>query len=268
MGHLDHLRDGVDRAKGVRDVSERDEPGLEAQQDLEDVESEQAVVRDGDELEVGVLLLDEELPRDEVGVMLHLGQDDDVAARDVLAAPRIGDEVDRLRGIAGEDDLVGVGRVDEFCDRCARSLIRRGRPLADRVDTAMDVRVVRAVELVDGVDHGLRLLARRGRVEVDERVATDVRRQDRKVAPNDRRVQAAVANTPIGSCRPIGGGLRFGGQGHGRSTVRVSGLPPPVRAPAAPATPRPARRSRVRPRAGWGRTPRPRAAGRGPCRRS
>ena len=94
-------------------MGERDELRLEPQEHLEDVEAEDAVVGDRDELEVAVPLLDEELPRDEVGVVLHLGQDDRVAAVDVPAAPRVGDEVDRLGRVAGEDDLVAVGRVDE-----------------------------------------------------------------------------------------------------------------------------------------------------------
>ena len=87
VGHLGHLADRVDRAERVRDVGERDELGLEPEQHLEDVEAELAVVGDRDELEVAVLLLDEELPRDEVGVVLHLGQDDRVAAPDVAADP-------------------------------------------------------------------------------------------------------------------------------------------------------------------------------------
>ena len=99
------------------DVGERDELRLEPEQDLEDVEAEDAVVGDRDELEVAVLLLDEELPRDEVGVVLHLGEDDLVAAADVAPAPRVGDEVDRLGRVAGEDDLVAVGGVDEPRDR-------------------------------------------------------------------------------------------------------------------------------------------------------
>ena len=76
VGHLDHLADRVDGAERVRDVGERDELRLEPEQHLEDVEAEDAVVGDRDELEVAVPLLDEELPRDEVGVVLHLGQDD------------------------------------------------------------------------------------------------------------------------------------------------------------------------------------------------
>ena len=106
VGHLDHLADRVDRPERVRDVGERHELRLQAEQHLEDVEPEDAVVGDRDELEVAVALLDEELPRDEVGVVLHLGQDDGVAAIDVPPAPRIGDEVDRLGRVAGEDDLV------------------------------------------------------------------------------------------------------------------------------------------------------------------
>ncbi len=94
-------------------MGEGDELRLEAQQHLEHVEPEDPLVGDRDELEVAVLLLDEELPRDEVRVVLHLGQDDLVAAGDVAAAPRVGHEVDRLGRVAGEDDLVAVGGVDE-----------------------------------------------------------------------------------------------------------------------------------------------------------
>ena len=148
----DHVGDRVDRAQRVRHVGERDELGLEPQQDLEDVEAEDAVIGDRDELEVAVALLDEELPRDEVGVVLHLGQDDGVAAVDVAPAPRVGDEVDRLGRVAGEDDLVAVGRVDEPRDLDPRRLVRGGRLLADRVDAAMDVGVVLAVVVRDGID--------------------------------------------------------------------------------------------------------------------
>ena len=109
----------------VRDVGEGDQLRPEAQQHLEDVEAEDAVVGDRDELEVAVDLLDEELPRDEVGVVLHLGQDDRVAPADVAAAPAVGDEVDRLGGVADEDDLVRVGRVDEAGDLRARAPRRR-----------------------------------------------------------------------------------------------------------------------------------------------
>ena len=104
VGLAGHLLDRVDRAQRVRDVGERDQLGLEAQQDLEHVLAQDAVVRDRDELEVRVLLLGQDLPRDEVRVVLHLGEDDHVPAADVAPAPRVRDEVDRLGGVAGPDD--------------------------------------------------------------------------------------------------------------------------------------------------------------------
>ena len=182
VGHLDHLGDRVDRAQRVRHVGERDQLRLEAEEHLEHVEAEDAVVGDRDELEVAVALLDEELPRHEVRVVLHLGQDDDVAAVDVGPPPGVGDEVDRLGRVAGEDQLVAVGGIDEPGDADTRGLVGGGRPLADRVDAAMDVGVVLAVVVGDGVDDDVRLLARRRRVEVDQAMTVDLLVEDREVA--------------------------------------------------------------------------------------
>ena len=188
VGHPRQLLDRVDRAERVADVGERDELRLELEQHLEHVEAQHAVIGDRDELEVAVLLLDEELPRNEVRVVLHLGEHDHVAAADRLATPRVRHEVDRLGGVAREDDLVRVRRADEPRDLGARLLVGRCRSLADLVDPAMDVGVVLAVELVDRVDDDLRLLARGRRVEVDERLAVDLRAQDREVGPQRVRI--------------------------------------------------------------------------------
>ena len=65
-------------------------------------------------------------PGDDVGVVLHLGQDHDVAGAQVAAAPGVGDQVDRLGGVLGEDDLgSGSGRADEAA-RPRRGPARRG----------------------------------------------------------------------------------------------------------------------------------------------
>ena len=79
VGHGHHLAHRVDGAEAVRDVVEGDELGLRAQQDLVARLDEPALVVDGHELQVGVLLLGEELPGHEVGVVLQLGQHDRVA---------------------------------------------------------------------------------------------------------------------------------------------------------------------------------------------
>ena len=120
----DDLRDGIDRAEHVRHVRHRHDPGPVVQQPLVLVEAQLAGVRHRDHTQACALLLAEDLPRHDVRVMLHLGDDDLVAGADVRAAVGLGDEVDGLGRAADEDDLLRVGRVEEPPDRFARRLVR------------------------------------------------------------------------------------------------------------------------------------------------
>ena len=84
--------------------------------------------------------------------------------------------------VARPDDLGRFGRVDEARDLRARPFEGVGRALGELVDAAMNVGVVGRVVVDERVDDGLRLLRRRGRVEVDEPLAARRRlREDRKV---------------------------------------------------------------------------------------
>src|SRR5829696_8136203 len=56
----------------------------------------------------GAMALAQEVPGHDVGVMLHDGDHDLVAGLDVGLAPGRRHEVDRLGGVAGEDDLFGA----------------------------------------------------------------------------------------------------------------------------------------------------------------
>src|SRR5437867_4163809 len=55
----------------------------------------------------------EKLPRHQVRVVLHLGEHDRVARGELRAAPRMGDQVERLGAVAREDALARRGGVDE-----------------------------------------------------------------------------------------------------------------------------------------------------------
>ena len=66
-----------------------------------------AVFVDVDVADDGALLLRDELPGHQVRVVLHDRQDDLVAGVKVGVAPGVGDKVQRLCGVAGEDDARG-----------------------------------------------------------------------------------------------------------------------------------------------------------------
>ena len=78
---------------------------------LELVDEEIAVVVDRRPFDHRALALAQEMPRHDVGVVLHDREHDLVAGLDALARERIGDEVDRLGGVAGEDDLLGAAAL-------------------------------------------------------------------------------------------------------------------------------------------------------------
>ena len=179
-GRGDRL-DRVDRAEGVRLMSDRQQ--LDALElPLEPIEQEEAVVVDAEELEPSADFLCEQLPWHEVAVMLHLGQQDPVARLDIGSPPAVAHEVDRLGGIAGEDDLLYGGGVDEAGHSPARRLVGGRRLLAQGVDAPMGVGVVPPVVIVHRVDHRRRFLRGGGAIEVDQRLAMDLPSQDREVS--------------------------------------------------------------------------------------
>ena len=150
---------------------------------------EAALVVEGHELQVGVLLLGQQLPGHQVGVVLELGQHDGVRAADVAPAPGVGHEVDGLRGVAHEDDLAAVRCADEARHLPAGALVGGRGLLADGVDAAMDVGAVAAVVGIHGLDHDARLEGRGGAVQVGQAAPAEVALEDGEVAADGLRVE-------------------------------------------------------------------------------
>ena len=139
------------------------ELGPARERGVERVEVEQPVVGDRHPGQLAA----QQLPRDDVRVVLHLGEHHEVAGADVGPAPRVGDEVDRLGRVAGEDGLAGR-RAGERGDLLARDLVGLGRLRRQRVHAAVDGGPVLVVVAVHRLDHRPRRLRRGGRVEIDE----------------------------------------------------------------------------------------------------
>ena len=101
------------------------------QQLLEFVEQEIAVLVDRRPFQHGAAPLAVEMPGHDVGVVLEDRQHDLVALADHHAAKALGHEVDRLGGVAGEDDLLRGRRVDEPPHALARVLEGLGRGVGE-----------------------------------------------------------------------------------------------------------------------------------------
>ena len=184
MRELHHILDRHDGAERVRHLRDRDQLGAIGQQLLELVDQEIAFVVDRRPFDDGAVTLPEEMPGHDVGMVLHDREHDLVAGLDVRLAPGRRHEVDRLGGVAGEDDLFGAPGVEKLRHLCAAAFIGFGRRIGEVMQPAMHVGVFGLVGFGHAVEHGSRLLRRGGVVEIDQLLAIDLQRQRRKILPD------------------------------------------------------------------------------------
>src|SRR5262245_55862683 len=129
-------------------------------------------------------------------MVLHRGDEDFLPHFDERPAVALGDEVDPLGGATNEDDLSIVRGVEKAGHLGAGTLKDLRGLLAQEVDPAMDIRVLRQVILSDRIEHVLRFLARGRVVEVDERFPVNLLLENGKVVPNSFDSKRGLGSSP------------------------------------------------------------------------
>lgn len=126
-------------------------------------------------------LLLEDLPRNDVAVVLHLGDEHFVAQTQIGASPGVRDQVDTPRRAGSEDDLFVAGRVDETGHTQPGIFVALSCLFAQRVDATVDVGVVSTIVVIHGADDRFWLLAAGAIVQIDQGFLADPALQDREV---------------------------------------------------------------------------------------
>jgi len=165
-------------------VGDRDQLRSALEQRREGLHIQPALVVDRHPVDLGPGPLGQLLPRHQVRVVLHLGQQQAVAGADVGVAPGPRHEVDRLRRVADEDHLAAVRRAEVGGDGAPRLLVGLRRLGRKSVRPPVDVRVVAADVVVDRLDRGQRLLGAGTAVEVGDRPAPDLTLERRELRPD------------------------------------------------------------------------------------
>ena len=136
----------------------------------------------------GPVALPQEMPGHDIGVMFHHRQNDFIPWLDT-PCQRGGNKVDAFRRALGENYVLRTRCIQEFPDFLTRRFIGLGGLVRQRMNAPMDIRIGRARLVRDPVDDGVRLL-RAGRiVQIDQRLAVDLPRQDRKFCPDGTNVE-------------------------------------------------------------------------------
>ena len=178
--------DALDRnhaAQGIRDMRDGHQPRTRAKQLRILIEQELARLPDRHHAQNGTDLGAEQLPRHDIGMMLH-GADQDLVALFQPAAPvALRNEIDCLRSAAHEYDLFPGSGVDEASHALAGRLVGLGGTLAQDMHATVNIGVVALVVLGLRGDDRARLLRRRRVVEIHQRLAAHLGLEDRKLRP-------------------------------------------------------------------------------------
>jgi hypothetical protein len=141
-------------------------------------------------------VLAQNLPGDDVRVILHGRDDDLVTGLQPQSAVAVCRQVDGVGGPADEDDLPLLAGAEKLADLSAGAFLRLRRPLTERVQAAVDVGVVLGARARHRVDHHLRLLRARNGVQVDQRLPVNSCRKMGK--------SAGTCSTSKGRCGLFG----------------------------------------------------------------
>ena len=140
-----------------------------------------AFVAEGDDAQMGAVPFAGQLPRNDVAVVLHGGDDHLVAFADVTLRERGGYQIDAFRRATGEDDFVGLAGVDESLHGLAGVFIGFGGLGGQIMGATVYVAVERCVVAAQCVDDRLGLLCGGCVVEINQRLVVDGLVQQRKL---------------------------------------------------------------------------------------
>src|SRR5271166_2487440 len=111
------------------------------------VEEHFPMIIDGHNADNGPHLFREQLPRNNVPVMLQFGKDDLIPLTDVFPPITLRHEVHRLGSATQKDDFFRVRCPDELPHFFSSSLEEIGRTSGKSMSGPMNVRIVAAIEL-------------------------------------------------------------------------------------------------------------------------
>jgi len=135
------------------------------------------------------LFLGQHLPRNDVGVVLHMGEDDCVTLAEVGTTPRVGRKVQRFGGVLGEHHFACRVCIDELGNLRSRAFVCVGGIRRQGVRAATDRGVVLAHESGHGVDHAVGFVRRVGTIQIMNRLAAYLLGQHRKLVAERSQVE-------------------------------------------------------------------------------
>ena len=165
VSYVDDLAHRIDGAEDVGEGGDSHHFRPRGEELLVRLHIELSLIANRDHAELGAL----ELPGDDIGVVLHRGDDHFVTRLHKCSAVGVRHGIDAVGGASREDHLRSLPGVDKTGSGLPCRLVRLRRHAAEVVDATMDIRIGVEVALRKPIDDALRTLCRGSVVEVGQR---------------------------------------------------------------------------------------------------
>ena len=168
----------VDGAQHIAHLGDADKACAVGEELLVCVQQQVALVVDWDDLDADAFPLCQHLPRHDVGMVFHHGENHLVTLVEKSLSERERDEIDGLCGSPGEDDFVCAAGIDELPYPLPGGFMQVGGSLGEVVDAAVDVGVGIEIFLTHSIQHAKGFLRGGCIVEIDEWSVVDRSREN------------------------------------------------------------------------------------------
>ena len=170
MCHAYDVGHGIDRTQHIAHVSNAHQTRAAAEDLLQSLERESAVVAHGYHADAYAQPLLQELPGNDVAVMLHLAHYHLVALAHERLAETTGHQIDALCGAAGEEYLAGAACAYEAAHSLACLLVQVGGLLREEVHATVHIGIHIIIFVHHRLHHEAWLLGGGGIVKIYKRI--------------------------------------------------------------------------------------------------
>ncbi len=174
MCQFHDLLDRCHCAKRIGHMGDCDKLGTLGQALFEFLDMEHALVIHRREDKLRALSLPDEMPGNDIGVMLHDRQEDFIALADIWHAISISDRIDRLSSVLREHNFVDGANVQKTANCFARLFISVCCSIREKMQTAMHICIFICVCMGNSVNDALRLLRRSTIIQINKRLAMNL----------------------------------------------------------------------------------------------
>lgn len=167
MSVSDHFTHRINRPQYIRDMGDTDQTSMPIEKRLICIDVQISTFVDGNYPELDIAPALQKLPRHDIGMVFHNGENNLVAVVQELISKRRSHQIDCLRCSSCKNNFRRRTGPDELLHPTAGSFVGIGSLLTKRMDSTMHICIYPIVSIGNMIDHTLGSLRRSAVIQID-----------------------------------------------------------------------------------------------------